>query len=266
MRSTGKMSETQHNAERQQGFFSILREPQTYRNFAFVLLAAPLGLLHAGLILLGGAALVSLIMVAGRLPFPAQFVVLLLIFPAIGAGVVVICALLRMQARVNARLLGLPEPHCPLRDLRHDNTFAWCGQRLRDRWTWLGLLYLLVITAVGAVSAAITLLFLGLAVGVLGGAVTGDLSAIRLSLGAMELHLPGIRLLMFPVAAVLAIIGFHLANGLAELASRIGELLLGPRPRAREGQPAPALSRAPETAYAPVTGRQASARNERMSA
>jgi hypothetical protein len=242
------MATSQHIAERQQGFFSVLTEGQTYRNLLFFFLIVPLGLLHAGLIALGGIVILGIAEFALRLSTPLNLIGLTLIVPAFGFGLLVIAWLLETQAWFNHRLLGVERAVSPRRTFATRSCYAWCRERFRDRWTWTGLLYLLVITFLGAVAAASTLLFIAISVSLIAGSVSGDLGSVQIAIGSLDLQMPGLRLFMVPLAPLVAIVGLHLANVLASFAARVGYVLLGPRPAPTTVHTS--LSSAAETAYA----------------
>jgi hypothetical protein len=252
------MATSQQIAERQQGFFSVLTEGQTYRNLLFFFLIVPLGLLHAGLIALGAFVVLSIAAFAIRLPLPLNLLGLALIVPAFGFGLIVISWLLDTQTWFNHRLLGVDRPASPRGSLSVQRCYAWCRERFRDRWTWSGLLYLLVITFLGAVAAASTLLFIAISASLIAGAVSGDLASVQIAIGSLDLEIPGLRLFMLPLAPLVAIVGLHLANVFAGLAARVGYVLLGPRP----AQPIThtSLSSIAETAYAAPRGERVTAR------
>jgi hypothetical protein len=234
---------------RQRSFFAIVHDANTWRRLLFLLLAAPLGLLHGGLLLAGAIALTAIASAALALPLPASLVVLTLIVPAVGAGTVVVHYLLRVQARVNQRLLGVPAPRSALDDLADERAFAWCAARLGDRRTWLGFLYLLFVTALGLVATAAVALVVGVSVSLVSEAMNGRESAVDVAVGADPLDLPGARVLMALVAPLLAIVGLHIASILAGLAARVGDLLLGACPRAQTCRSAAPLSAPAPSAY-----------------
>ena len=250
MLSMRYMTVTHHSAERQQSFFDVLSNAQTYRNLLFLLVAAPLGLLHGALIALGVAVLLGIAAVSVQLPLPASIIGLALIVPALASGMVIIWWLLDTQARINQRLLHVAPPRSPLKDLRPDNAFTWCRSRMSDRWTWSGLLYLLVITMLGALSAGAILVFAGVCIALVAGSVSGELGSVQVTLGEFDISIPGLRMLFLPLAPLVAIVGLHLGNVLAGFAARVGETLLGPRPESPP--PAPSLSPSSKTTYAPA--------------
>src|SRR3954470_16278770 len=110
MLSMEYMAATQRLAERQQGFFCVLSDAQTYRNLLFLLVIAPLGLLHGALIALGVFVLLGVAALSIHLPFPASVVGLALIVPAFASGMVIIWWLLKTQCRINHRLLNIALP------------------------------------------------------------------------------------------------------------------------------------------------------------
>jgi hypothetical protein len=243
------MTSNAQPAPRQRSFFAIARDARTWRRLLFLLLAAPLGLVHAALILAGAVALTAIAGVALSLPILPALVLLALLVPAVGAGMVVIHVLLRMQVRVNHRLLGVPIPPSTLDDLHAGNAFRWCAQRVGDRWTWLGLVYLLVITLLGAVAVTLVALVVGVSASLVSEAIGGG--SVDVAIGGGPLGIPGARVLMALLAPVLVIVALHLASFLAGLAAAIGRRLLGPEigesPRGERS----ALSPAAQTAYAP---------------
>jgi hypothetical protein len=250
MLQTGYMAATQRMAERQQGFFCVLSDAQTYRNLLFLLVVAPLGLLHGALIVLGVGVLLGIAAISVQLPFPASVVGLALIVPAFASGMVIIWWLLKTQSRINHRLLNVALPRSPLNDFRPDNAFSWCRNRMTDRWTWSGILYLLVITLIGAVSAGAILMFAGICIALIAGSVSGELGSVQITLGEFDVSVPGLRLLFLPLAPLVAIVGLHLANVLAGFAAHVGEMLLGPR--SEPTSPSTSLSPTSQTAYAPA--------------
>jgi hypothetical protein len=252
------MTTSQHIAERQQGFFSVLTDGQTYRNLLFFFLIVPLGLLHAGLIALGAFVILSIAEFTLTLPTPLNLLGLTLIVPAFGFGLLVIAWLLDTQAWFNHRLLGVERPASPRLTFSTRHCYAWCRERFRDRWTWTGLLYLLVITFLGAVAAASTLLFIAISVSLIAGSVSGDLGSVQIAIGSLDLQLPGLRLFMAPFAPLVAIVGLHLANVLAGFAARVGYVLLGPRPTTAPVHTS--LSSAAETTYAASRGERVTTR------
>jgi hypothetical protein len=254
------MATTQQQiAERQQGFFSVLTEAQTYRNLLFFFLIVPLALLHAGLIALVAFVILSIAAYAMGLPTPLNLVGLTLIVPAFGFGLLVIAWLLDTQTWFNHRLLGVDRPVSPRASFSVQSCYAWCRERFRDRWTWSGLLYLLVITFLGAVAALSTLLFIAISVSLFAGSVSGDLGSVQIAIGSLDLQIPGLRIFMLPLAPMVAIVGLHLANVLAGFAARVGYVLLGPRPSRRPAHTS--LSSAAETAYAAPRGERVTARD-----
>lgn len=255
------MTVTHRTAERQHSFFDVLSESQTYRNLLFLLVAAPIGLLHGALIALGISVVLGIAAVSVQLPLPASIVGLALIVPALASGMVIIWWLLDTQARINHRLLHVSPPRSPLKQLRPDNAFVWSRQRLSDRWTWSGLLYLLVITLLGALSAGAILMFAGICVALIAGSVSGELGSVQVTLGEFDISIPGLRMLFLPLAPLVAIVGLHLGNVLAGFAARVGETLLGPRPDSLP--PASSLSPSSKTAYAPARKRSSAAGNRR---
>ena len=223
------MAATQRMAERQQGFFSVFADAQTYKNLFFFFLVVPLGLLHAALIALGFVVILGIAALSFQLPMPVSIVGLFFIVPALAIGLVVIWWLLDIQSQVNQRLLSTSAVASPRFDLNRSNAVAWCRERLFDRWTWSGLLYLLVITFLGALAAAVTSLFIALSVALVAGSLSGDLGSVQMTLGSVDIKVPGLRLMMLPFAPLVATVGLHLANVLAGFAGRIGHVLLGPR-------------------------------------
>lgn len=252
------MATTQQIAERQQGFFSVLTEGQTYRNLLFFFLIVPLALLHAGLIALGAFVILSIASYSLGLPTPLNMLGLVLIVPAFGFGLLVIAWLLDTQTWFNHRLLGVERPASTRASFSVKSCYAWCRERFRDRWTWSGLLYLLVITFLGAVAALSSLLFIAISVSLLAGSVSGDLGSVQIAIGSLDLQIPGLRIFMMPLAPLVAIVGLHLANVLAGFAARLGYVLLGPRPTQRPMHTS--LSSAAETAYAAPRGERVTAR------
>ena len=235
-------------AERQQGFFSVLAQPQTYRHLLYILIIVPLALLHAGLIALGVIVLLGIPDLALDWPTPLNGLGLLLIAPAFGIGLFVIAALLDMQSWVNHKLLGADRIVSPRECFSIQDALEWCRQRVTDRWLWSGLLYLMVITVLGAIAAAFTLLFIALSIALLAGSVAGDMASVQIAIGTFDLGIPGLRMVMIALAPMVAIAGLHLANVMAGVAARIGSILLGPYGRTPSA-PAP-LSPRTETAYA----------------
>jgi hypothetical protein len=223
------MAATQRINERQQGFFSVFADAQTYKNLLFFFLVVPLGFLHAVLIALGFVVILGIAALSFQLPFPLSILCLSLIVPALAIGLVVIWWLLDIQSRVNQRMLTTSPVASPRSDLHRSNAITWCRERLFDRWTWSGLLYLLVITFLGALAAAATSLFIALSVALVAGSLSGDLGSVQMTLGSVDLNIPGLRLMMLPFAPLVATVGLHLANVLAGFAGRIGHVLLGPR-------------------------------------
>jgi hypothetical protein len=132
---------------------------------------------------------------------------------------------------------------------------------MTDRWTWSGLLYLLVITLIGAVSAGAILMFAGICIALIAGSVSGELGSVQVTLGEFDVSVPGLRLLFLPLAPIVAIVGLHLANVLAGLSARVGEMLLGPR--SEPAPQVPSLSPTPQTAYAPAGSRTSAAGSRR---
>lgn len=252
------MATSHQIAERQQGFFSVLTEGQTYRNLLFFVLIVPLGLLHAGLIALGAFVVLSIAALAMRLAFPLNVLGLTLIVPAFGFGLIIIAWLLDTQTWFNHRLLGVERPVSPRGSFTAKSCYAWCRERFRDRWTWTGLLYLLVITFLGVIAAASTLLFIAISASLIAGAVSGDLASVQIAIGSLDLQMPGLRIFMLPLAPLVAIVGLHLANVLAGVAARVGYMLLGPRPTPHLTHTS--LSSAAETAYAAPRGERVTAR------
>jgi hypothetical protein len=242
------MTSMNQRAERQQGFFSVIAQRQTYRNLLYILIIVPLALLHAGLIALGGIVILSIAGVSLDWPVPFNVLGLLLIAPAFGIGLFVLAALLDMQSWVNHKLLGVDRIASPRESFSFANAIAWSRQRVVDRWLWSGLLYLLVIALLGAASAGFTLLFIGISVALLAGSVAGELSSVQIAIGTLDLQLPGLRLVMISLAPVVAIAGLHLANVMAGVAARVGSSLLGPYDRPPTA--ASSLSSMAETAYA----------------
>lgn len=223
------MAATQRIADRQQGFFSVFADAQTYKNLLFFFLVVPLGLLHAALIALGFVVILGIAALSFHLPFPVSFVVVTMVVPALAIGLLVIWWLLDTQSRVNQRLLMTSSVMSPRSTLNRKNAVVWCRERLFDRWTWSGLLYLLVITCLGAIAAAATVLFIALSVALVAGSLSGDLGSVQMTLGSVDIKIPGLRLMMLPFAPLVATVGLHLANVLASFARRIGYVLLGPR-------------------------------------
>lgn len=223
------MAATQRIVHRHQGFFSVFADAQTYKNLIFFLVVVPLGLLHAALIALGFAVILGIAALSFHLPFPVSILGLALIVPALAFGVLVIWWLLDTQSRVNHRLLMTAPVNSPRAGLDRAHFVAWFRERLFDRWTWSGLLYLLVITCLGAIAAAATFLFIALSVAIVAGSLSGDLGSVQMTLGSVDVKIPGLRLMMLPFAPLVATVGLHLANVLALLARRIGWVLLGPR-------------------------------------
>ena len=253
------MASTPQRSSNQRGFFTVVAEAQTWRNLIFLLLVAPLGALHGGLILAGGIALAAIAGVALSIGLPVGLLVLALIAPAIGVGLVVIHYLLQVQATVNQRLLGTPAPRSTLDELDPGSAFAWCAARLGDRRTWLGLLYLLVITAFGMLATTIVILVVGVSASLVYEALRGDVGAVDLALGGDPgggdpLGIPGARFLMVLVAPLLALGGLHAANIMSGVAARLGNLLLGACPRSVTCHQSHALPHPPLTAY-PRPGR-----------
>lgn len=255
------MATTQQAAERQQGFFSVIAEGQTYRNLLFFFVVVPLALLHAGLIALGAIVILSIASYSLRLPTPLNVAGLSLIVPAFGFGLLVIAWLLDTQSWVNHRLLAVDRANSPRATFTMRSALGWCRERFRDRWTWTGLLYLLVITILGATSAAITLLFISISIALFAGSLTGDATAVQIAIGSLDLQLPGLRLLMIFLAPLVAIVGLHLANVLAGFAARVGYVLLGPRVRPRSSPVS--LSSVAETAYAAPRGNRVTVHAQR---
>jgi hypothetical protein len=223
------MATTHRIAERQQGFFSVFADAQTYKNLLFFFLVVPLGLLHAALIALGFVVILGIAALSFHLPFPVSIFGIAMIVPALAIGLLVIWWLLDTQSRVNQRLLMTSGVASPRSALNRKNVVAWCRERLFDRWTWSGLLYLLVITCLGAIAAAATILFIALSVALVAGSLSGDLGSVQMTLGSVDIKIPGLRLMMLPFAPLVATVGLHLANVLASFARRIGIVLLGPR-------------------------------------
>lgn len=242
------MANQHQRAVRQQGFFSVLNQPQTYRNLLYILIVVPLALIHAGLIALGAIVILGIADFSLDLPAPLNVLGLLLIAPAYGIGLFVIACLLDMQSWVNHKLLSVDLIATPRASLSFGNALQWCRDRVVDRWMWSGLLYLLVITLLGAISAGFTILFIALSVALLAGSVAGDLASVQIAIGTLDLELPGIRIVMISLAPMVAIAGLHLANLMAGVAARVGAMLLGPRERTAS-DPA-TLSSVAETAYA----------------
>lgn len=223
------MATTQRIADRQQGFFSVFADAQTYKNLLFFFLVVPLGLLHAALIALGFVVILGIAALSFHLPFPLSICGIAMIVPALAIGLLVIWWLLDTQSRVNQRLLMTSAVARPRSELNRRNVVAWCRERLLDRWTWSGLLYLLVITCLGAIAAAATILFIALSVALVAGSLLGDPGSVQMTLGSVDVKIPGLRLMMLPFAPLVATVGLHLANVLASFARRIGYVLLGPR-------------------------------------
>ncbi len=245
-------------AERQQGFFSVLTQRQTWRNLLYILIIVPLALIHAGLIALGAFVILGIADVSiGHLPTPLNVLMLLLIVPAIGIGCFVIAALLDMQSWVNHKLLGVEQIVSPRKSFTFESSFSWCRERMVDRWLWSGFLYLFVITLLGAASAGFTLLFIAVAISLFAGSVSGDLTSVQIAIGTVDLQVPGLRLFMVLLAPIVAIASLHLANTMASFAARVGLLLLGPRP----GQTPASLSSIAETAYAHPRGERVASRS-----
>jgi hypothetical protein len=242
------MASMNQRAERQQGFFSVLAQPQTYRNLLYILIIVPLALLHAGLIALGGIVILGIADAALGWPTPLQLPGLLLIAPAFGFGLFVLAALLDMQSWVNHRLLGVDQIASPRESFSFKNAIEWTRQRVVDRWMWSGLAYLLVITLLGVASAGFTLLFIGLSIALLAGSVAGELASVQIAIGTFDLAIPGLRMVMIALAPMVAIAGLHLANVMADVAARVGAMLLGPYERTPSVPSS--LSSIAETAYA----------------
>jgi hypothetical protein len=223
------MATTQRIPDRQQGFFSVFADAQTYKNLLFFFLVVPLGLLHAALIALGFVVILGIAALSFNQSFPFSILGFAMIVPALAIGLLVIWWLLDTQSRVNQRLLMASSVISPRSALNRKNALAWCRERLFDRWTWSGLLYLLVITCLGAIAAAATMLFIALSVALVAGSLSGDLGSVQMTLGSVDIKIPGLRLMMLPFAPLVATVGLHLANVLASFARRIGYVLLGPR-------------------------------------
>ena len=244
-------------AERQQGFFNIVTQPQTWRNLLYILIIVPLALVHAGLIALGAIVILGIADAAPGFPTPLNALALLLITPALCIGLFVISALLDMQSWVNHKLLNVDKIISPRSTFSFDSALQWCRTRLRDRWLWSGLLYLLVITLLGAASAGFTLLFIAVAVSLIAGSVSGDLASVQVAIGTVDLELPGLRIFMVFLAPVVAIAALHLANVMAGFAARVGAVLLGPH----DAPPPSTLSSMAESAYAHSRGERIASRS-----
>ena len=252
------MTTVNRMAERQQGFFSVLSQAQTWRNLFYLLIIVPLALLHAGLIALGALVILGIASQALDLRTPFNLLGLLLIVPAIGIGLFIVAALLDMQSWVNHKLLAVEQIISPRESFSMHRAINWCSERIRDRWLWSGLIYLLVITLLGAASAGFTLLFIGFGVALFAGSISGDLASVQISIGTADLEIPGIRLFMVSLAPIVAIAGLHLANVMAGIAARVGSMLLGPHERPAPSSPS--LSSMAETAYAASRGDRATTR------
>jgi hypothetical protein len=159
---------------------------------------------------------------------------------------------------VNHKLLGTDQIASPRPSFTISGAFAWCSDRMRDRWLWSGLLYLLVITLLGAASAGFTLLFIALSVALFAGSVAGDLASVQIAIGTFDLQVPGIRFFMMSLAPLVAIASLHLANIMASIATRVGLFLLGPYEQT--GKAHASLSSMAETAYAAPRGERATSR------
>jgi len=253
------MATTHQLAERQQGFFSVLADRQTYRNLLYFLIIVPLALLHAGLVALGVVVVLGIADVSLGLPTPMNLIGLTLIAPALCIGLFVISGLLDMQSWVNHKLLAVDHISSPRASFSIRCAATWCSARLRDRRIWTGLLYLFVITLLGAASAGFTLLFIALSVALFAGSVAGELTSVQIAIGSFDLEMPGIRIVMISLAPIVAIAGLHLANVMASIAARVGSALLGPR-EADIAKPA-SLPSIAETTYAAPKGKRLPSRS-----
>jgi Putative sensor len=222
---------------------AVARDRQTYRNLGYLLLAFPLGLLDAALLLtafagvpalLGAGIFVALDRGGAFGPFLAA--VLVLVGVAALPGLLPAFAAARAQVGLEGRLARalLRGPVAPAAPAAHPSGPHWL--RLRARLTDLesarALAFLVVRLPLGALSLLALAGAGALTLGLLAAPVAyrQGLDGAFGAAGVDTLAEATVCALLAPVAALL---GLHLTNAVAWASAELARLLLNPHPQAR---------------------------------
>ena len=222
---------------------AVARDRQTYRNLGYLLLAFPLGLLDAALLLAAFAGVPTVLgtgmvlaLERGGAAGPALAAALALVGVAALPGLLPAFAAARAQVHREGRLaralLGGSVAPADLAPETSDGTWRRLRARLTDLDSARAVAFLIVRLPLGALSLAALVCSAALTLALLTAPVAyrQGLDPAFGAAGIDTLAEAAVCALLAPVAALL---GLHLTNAVAWASAELARLLLNPYPQAR---------------------------------
>jgi hypothetical protein len=214
-------------------FIGVIAELQTWKNFAYLLLAFPLGLFYFVFLVVGLAVGIALVIIWVGLPILAVTVIAWWAFAAFE----------RLQAQ---GLLGVPM-HSPSAPLVGDETWWQRTKRhLSEARTWKDLAFLFVKFPLGVVSFVIVVVATAVPAALIGAPfyyrfadwTANGVRHYGIDVGAWHIDSLPEALLLVPIGFVALFAALHLVNAFAKLSGVLAVALLD-EPAAAPPTPAP---------------------------
>lgn len=217
----------QDQTDASEAFLGVAAERQTYRNFGYLLLSLPLGIVYLGFIAFG------FLLVPGALTTSSGY--LFDEHPALGmAAVPVAIALALAGLPIPLALLG--KPVAPrFVPVGHDATNCWTRLRawVTDLDTLRGLAFLVMKLPLGILSLVVVGVSVLLPASLLGAPLFYRMEGMSAFLGAIQVDSLSKALMCVALAPLAALVSLHLVNGAAWLSAELAGGLLNPQPVAR---------------------------------
>ncbi len=235
----------QDQTDAAEAFLGVAAERQTYRNFGYLLLSLPLGIVYLGFIAFG------FLLVPGALTTSSGY--LFDEHPALGMAAVPVAialalaglpiplallgkarALAAFEARLATALLG--KPVAPrFVPVGYDATNRWTRLRawVTDLDTLRGLAFLVVKLPLGILSLVVVGVSVLLPASLLGAPLFYRMEGMSAFLGAIQVDSLSKALSCVALAPLAALVSLHLVNGAAWLSAELAGGLLNPQPVAR---------------------------------
>jgi hypothetical protein len=197
-------------------FFGVFTEARAYTSLFFMLLSLATGIVYFVIATTGLAISAGLMVLIIGLPFFLLFL-----------GLVRVLAL--AEGRLVEALTGTRMPRRPVYAKRDAPWYQRIGDMLKDRHTWLALLYMLIDMPLGTIYFVLAVVGLALGVGLIGGSIFMILYHTGVTHFGVTVtsDLPPVLLPLTLLMGVLVLTGLmHLAKGIGIMHSHLAKALL----------------------------------------
>jgi Putative sensor len=195
------------------GFFGVILNPQSYLNMVYLLAAFPLGTFYFVFLVTG-------------LSLGAGLSITLLGIPILGVVFASTRALCAVERRIANAVL---KARIPLTSEREHVSGLWNHFKalLKDRTTWVGMLYLFIKFPLGIVTFTVTVTFISASLALIGTPIVYPFVDIDFVFWQVTTWQGTLIFSLFGI--LLLFVSFHLLNGLALVSARLAKMSLGKR-------------------------------------